>query len=83
MTGATQNSRTILYFLKLPNVRVGNHNKRQLNIYKSNSYMNYKWLREKNTKKFLKGNKSKTKTEKKNHTNKWLKYHRDQILFAH
>ena len=27
--------------------------------------MNYKWLREKNTKKFLKSNKSKTKTEKK------------------
>ena len=68
MTGATQNSRTILYFLKLHNVRVGNHNKRQLNIYKSNSYMNYKWLREKNTKKFLKSNKSKTKTEKKKTT---------------
>lgn len=46
MTGATQNSRTVLYFLKLHNVRAGNPNKRQLHIYKPNDYVNYKWLRE-------------------------------------
>ena len=55
VTDATQKSRTLLYFLKLYNAKVDNHNKIQLNIYESNNLRKLQMVeREKVIKKFFK-----------------------------